>query len=62
MEYGRIFQYGMEYGFLEWNRNGMEENCRYGIWKNRLPFHSIPCPVAVAKPGFRKGGAFLEVR
>ena len=36
---------------MEWNRrflvsngNGMEENCQYGIWKNRLPFHSIPCP------------------
>ena len=25
-------------------RYGMEENCQYGIWKNRLPFHSIPCP------------------
>ena len=24
---------------------GMEENCQYGIWKNRLPFHSTPCPV-----------------
>ena len=23
---------------------GMEENCQYGIWKNRLPFHPIPCP------------------
>ena len=31
-------------GFLVWNGNGMEENCQYGIWKNRLPFHSIPCP------------------
>ena len=31
--------------FLVWNGNGMEENCQYGIWKNRLPFHSIPCPV-----------------
>ena len=30
--------------FLELNGNGMEENCQYGIWKNRLPFHSIPCP------------------
>ena len=30
--------------FLVWNGNGMEKNCRYGIWKNRLPFHSIPCP------------------
>ena len=30
--------------FLVWNGNGMEENCQYGIWKNRLPFHSIPCP------------------
>ena len=23
---------------------GMEDFCQYGIWKNRLPFHSIPCP------------------
>ena len=30
--------------FLVRNGNGMEENCQYGIWKNRLPFHSIPCP------------------
>ena len=30
--------------FLVWNENGMEENYQYGIWKNRLPFHSIPCP------------------
>ena len=21
----------------------MEENCQYGIWKNRLPFHIMPC-------------------
>ena len=30
--------------FLVWNGNGMEENFQCGIWKNRLPFHSIPCP------------------
>ena len=30
--------------FLVWNGNGIEENCQYGIRKNRLPFHSIPCP------------------
>ena len=30
--------------FLVWNGNGMEENCQYGKGKNRLPFHSIPCP------------------
>ena len=29
---------------LVWNGNGMAENCLYGIWKNRFPFHSIPCP------------------
>ena len=34
---------------MEWNmeeifRYGMEKNCRYGIWKNRLPFHYMPCP------------------
>ena len=21
--------------------NGMEENCQYGIWKNRLPYHAL---------------------
>ena len=30
--------------FLVWNGNEMEENCQNGIRKNRLPFHSIPCP------------------
>ena len=30
--------------FLVWNGNGMEEDCQYRIWKNRLPFHYIPCP------------------
>ena len=29
--------------FLVRNGNGMEENCQYGIWKNRLPFHTMPC-------------------
>ena len=29
--------------FLVWNGNGMAENCQYEIWKNRFPFHSIPC-------------------
>ena len=29
--------------FLVRNRNGMEDNCQYGIWKNRLPFHTMPC-------------------
>ena len=31
--------------FLVWNENGMEEHFQYGVWKNLLPFHSIPCPV-----------------
>ena len=30
--------------FLVWNGNEMEENWQYGVWKNRLPFHFIPCP------------------
>ena len=21
----------------------MDENCQYGIWKNCLPFHAMPC-------------------
>ena len=28
---------------LVWNGNVMDENCYYGIWKNRLPFHAMPC-------------------
>ena len=31
---------------LVWNENGMEENSQYGMWKNRLPFHFIPCPAS----------------
>ena len=34
--------------FLVWNRYGMEQNCQYGIWKNRLPFHSLQCPASNA--------------
>ena len=30
---------------LVWNGNVMDENCQYGIWKNHLPFHAMPCPV-----------------
>ena len=37
MEYGRKFLYGMKDFWY-----GMEENCQYGIWKNRLPFHTMP--------------------
>ena len=29
--------------FLAWNGNRMEEYCQYGIWKNHLPFHTMPC-------------------
>ena len=29
--------------FLVWNGKGIKENCQYGIWKNRLPFHTMPC-------------------
>ena len=43
--YGSI-EWNMEENFnMEWNMEyGMEENCPYEIWKNRLPFYSIPCP------------------
>ena len=36
----------------QWNGNGLEENCQYGIWKNRLPFHSVPCPASY--PTYRR--------
>ena len=40
------FWIGMEYGMEDfWY--GMEENCQYGIWKNRFPFVSIPCPACM---------------
>ena len=48
--------------FLVWNGNGMEENCHYGIWKNRLPFHTMPWVHrwrnrgALAPPLFFQGG------
>ena len=42
--------------FFIWNGNGVEENYQCGIWKNRLPLHSIRCPdqryVDSAKPKF----------
>ena len=44
MEENFSMEWNMEWKILVWNGNGMEENCQYGIWKNRLPFHSIPCP------------------
>ena len=28
---------------LVWIGNEMDENCQYEIWKNRLPFHTMPC-------------------
>ena len=28
--------------FVVWDGNGMEENCQYGIWKNHLPFYTMP--------------------
>ena len=36
------FQYGMEYGMEDF-KYGMEENCRYGIWKksSSIPFHAL---------------------
>ena len=40
---------------LVWNGNGMEENCQYGIWKNRLPFHTMPwLPVVLSHLFFYK--------
>ena len=43
MEWNMEENFSMEYGMEDfWY--GMKENCQYGIWKNRLPFHSIPCP------------------
>ena len=43
VEYGRKFQYGIEYGMKDF-KNGLEENCQCGIWKNRLPFRFIQSP------------------
>ena len=43
MEWNMEENCSMELRFLAWNENGIEENCQYGIWKNRLPFHTMPC-------------------
>ena len=59
MEENFSMEWNMEENFsMEWNMEyrmedfwyGMEENCQYGIWKNRLPFHSIPCPACKQHP------------
>ena len=42
MEYGKKLIWNGKY--LVWNGYGMEEVLQNGIWKNRLPFHSIACP------------------
>ena len=44
--------------FLVRNGNGTEENCRHGIWKNRLPFHSKRCPASRR----RHGGLGAEIQ
>ena len=36
--------------FSVWNGYGMAEILQYGIWKNRLPFHSIACPAGSLLP------------
>ena len=37
--------YSMEWKIfsMEWKWNGRKLPVPYGIWKNRLPFHTIPC-------------------
>ena len=41
MEENFSMEWNMERRIFAWNGNGMEENCQYGIWKNRLPFHIV---------------------
>ena len=45
MEWNMEETFSMEWNerFLVRNENGMAENCQYGIWKHRLPFHTMPC-------------------
>ena len=42
MKWNMEENFSMEWKILVWNGNGMEENCQYGIWKIRLPFHTMP--------------------
>ena len=56
MEENFSMEWNMEENFskewnMEWKIFGMEwkwngRKLPYGIWKNRLPFHSIPCPAS----------------
>ena len=36
-------EWNMERKIFSMDGNGMEENFQYGIWKNLLPFHTMPC-------------------
>ena len=44
MEWNMEENFSMEWKIfsMDWNGNGMEENFKYGIWKNRLPYHALP--------------------
>ena len=59
MEWNIENNFSMEWNtegkFLVWNGYEMEEILQYGIWKNRLPFHSMPCP----PPIFQLAGFLL---
>ena len=44
MEGNFSMEWKMEWKIFVWNGNETEKYCQYGIWKNRLPFHAIPCP------------------
>ena len=37
-------EWNMEWKSFSMDGYGMEEILQYGVWKNRLSFHSIACP------------------
>ena len=51
MEENFSMEWNMEWKIfgMEWKWNG--RICQYGIWKNRLPFRSIPCPAFILQIG-----------
>ena len=59
MEYGKKLVWNGK--FLVWSGYEMEEILQHGIWKNRLPFHSIACPAGVLFQQYRRNIKFYQV-
>ena len=51
MENNFSMEWNMQWKIFSMEWIWMEEILLYGIWKNRLPFHSIACPGSGCESG-----------